>query len=44
MLPTGNSTFIPKLTLERNGFIIAVNTETPKDLLIMALEASAHVQ
>jgi len=44
VLPTGNPTFIPKLTLERNGFIIAVNTETPKDLLIMALEASAHVQ
>lgn len=35
--------FIPQLTVEKNGFVISLNSHTPKELLILALEAVAHV-
>ena len=44
LVPACNPSFLPQLTLERNGFIIGVNTDTPRELLVMALEAAAHVE
>ncbi len=35
--------FIPQLTIEKNGFVISLNSHTPKELLILALEAASHV-
>ncbi len=35
--------FIPQLTIEKNGFLIGLDSHTPKELLILALEAAAHV-
>lgn len=35
--------FIPQLTIEKNGFVISLNSRTPKELLILALEAVSHV-
>ncbi|MGN6712774.1 hypothetical protein [Anaerocolumna jejuensis] len=44
LVPACNPSFLPQPTLERNGFIIGVNTDTPRELLVMALEAAAHVE
>lgn len=35
--------FIPQFTMEKNGFVIRLNSRTPKELLILALEAVSHV-
>lgn len=35
--------FMPQLTIEKNGFVISLDSHTPKELLILALEAASHV-
>ena len=35
--------FMPQLTIEKNGFVISLNSHTPKELLILVLEAASHV-
>ncbi len=35
--------FMPQLTIEKNGFVISFDSHTPKELLILALEVASHV-
>lgn len=41
--PSMVHSFMPQLTIEKNGFVISLNSHTPKELLILALEAASHV-
>jgi hypothetical protein len=34
---------MPQLTIEKNGLVIGVDSNTPKELLALALEAVSHV-
>jgi hypothetical protein len=42
-IPTAIHSFIPQLTIEKNGLVIRVNSNTPKELLALALEAVSYV-
>ena len=41
---TTEQSFAPQLTIERNGHVIGINRQTPKELLAMALEVAADVK
>jgi transposase-like protein len=40
---TSIHSFTPQLTIEKNGLVIGVNSNTPKELLALALEAVSYV-
>ncbi|EGD45766.1 hypothetical protein Cpap_0133 [Ruminiclostridium papyrosolvens DSM 2782] len=41
--PTAIHSFIPQLTIEKNGLVIGVNSNTTKELLALALEVVSYV-
>ena len=41
--PTVIHSFAPQLTIEKNGLVIGVDSNTPKELLALALEAVSYV-
>ena len=42
-LPSSDDcSFIPQLTMEKDGLVIGINSNTPKELLALALEVAAH--
>ncbi len=41
--PKATHSFIPQITIEKNGLVIGVNSNTPKELLALALEAVSNV-
>ena len=42
-IPTAIHSFIPQLTIEKNGLVIRVNSNTPKELLALVLEVLSYV-
>lgn len=43
-IPSVLHAFMPQLTIEKNGLVIGVNSNTPKELLALALEAVSYVE
>jgi transposase-like protein len=42
--PTVTHSFIPQLIIEKNGLVIGIDSNTPKELLALALEAAYYVE
>lgn len=42
--PTAIHPFISQLIIEKNGLVIGINSNTPKELLALALEAVSYVE